>query len=115
MNFENCCSNDRIWLFSLRMAPVFVFLLIVAGVVDVDAGSRTCGSFYLRTSEGKIINPLTGENSEQPFSTRQTCGTCHDYEKITGGFHFQQGWEKISDTFDADRPWVLSDGMMGKH
>lgn len=100
------------------LASVFGILLIIllveTGVPDT-AMSRACGSFYLRNSEGEIINPLTGENSDQPFSTKGTCGACHDYGAITKGFHFQQGWEKISDSFDTQKPWVLSDGMMGKH
>ena len=45
----------------------------------------------------------------------KTCGTCHGYKLITKGFHFQQGWENISDTFDKKNTWILSDGMMGKH
>jgi hypothetical protein len=81
----------------------------------VLAGSKTCGSFFLRNSEGDVINPLTGENADQPFSSRKTCGACHDYDVITKGFHFQQGWEKISDIYSEKMPWVLSDGMMGKH
>lgn len=97
---------------------VFVALLaglLAGGLSPLSAGSRACGSFFLRTSEGEIINPIRGENSDKPFSTKKTCGACHDYEVITGGFHFQQGWEKISDTFSPEKPWVLSDGMMGKH
>ncbi|MCP4340121.1 MAG: hypothetical protein GY799_14830 [Desulfobulbaceae bacterium] len=102
------------------LAPIIVgivCLYCLAGVCStkVFAGSKTCGAFFLRNSNGDIINPLTGENGEQPFSTRKTCGACHDYQLITKGFHFQQGWERISDSFDAKKPWVLSDGMMGKH
>ena len=37
------------------------------------------------------------------------------YEKITKGYHFQQGWDRISDNFNENKPWILSDGMMGKH
>jgi hypothetical protein len=72
--------------------------------------------FHLLTEDGKIINPLTGENADQPYSPRQTCGTsnCHNYDQITKGYHFQQGWEKVKDDFNKKKPWVLSDGMMGK-
>lgn len=78
------------------------------------AKTRACVPFHLKTEDGKIINPLTGENADQPYSTRQTCGACHDYDKITKGYHFQQGWDKIKDDFSKKKPWVLSDGMMGK-
>lgn len=79
-----------------------------------QAVSRKCPPFHLKTADGKIINPLTGENADQPMSSRQTCGACHNYDKITKGFHFQQGWDRIKDDYSKKKPWVLSDGMMGK-
>ena len=62
-----------------------------------------------------IINPLTGENAGAPFSTENTCGTCHDYATITSGYHFQMGWDKISDDFGKGtrHPWELTHGKMG--
>ena len=62
------------------------------------------------------INPMTGENAGVPFSPKNTCGTCHDYETITSSYHFQMGWDKISDDFGKERgrPWDLSDGFMGR-
>jgi hypothetical protein len=80
----------------------------------LQAKTRTCVPFYLKTEDGKTINPLSGENADQPYSPRQTCGACHDYGKITQGYHFQQGWNRIKDDFNKKKPWVLSDGMMGK-
>jgi len=95
-------------------------LLALAGMLTAlmpamaGAKVRTCPPFHLKTDDGKIINPLTGENADQPYSTRQTCGACHNYDQITKGYHFQQGWDKIKDGFSQAKPWVLSDGMMGK-
>ena len=80
----------------------------------VSGKERACVPFHLKTEDGKIINPLTGDNADQPYSSRQTCGACHDYDKITKGYHFQQGWDKIKDDFNKKKPWVLSDGMLGK-
>ena len=82
--------------------------------VNVAAKTMTCPPFYLRTEQGEVINPLAGRNADEPYSTKQTCGECHEYEKITKGYHFQMGWDKISDTFSSSKPWNLSDGMMGK-
>jgi hypothetical protein len=65
-------------------------------------------------------NPLTIE-SKNPYSPKKTCGGCHDYERITNGYHFQQGRTDedrkivISDTFDQKYSWNLSSGMYGKH
>ncbi|MCP4685165.1 MAG: hypothetical protein GY867_06905, partial [bacterium] len=70
----------------------------------------------LMDKDGEEINPIEGDNAEQPFSIEQTCGTCHDYEEITSGYHFQMGWDVIDDDYGLEKgePWNLSDGFMGK-
>jgi len=50
-----------------------------------------CPPFQLRDEEGNVINPVAGENADKPYSPKQTCGKCHDYDKITQGYHFMQG------------------------
>ncbi len=65
-------------------------------------------------------DPLTVE-SKIPYSPKKTCGACHDYDRITNGYHFQQGRTDgagkivISDTYDSKYAWNLSSGMYGKH
>jgi len=78
------------------------------------------------SSHEKIIlkgfdgNPLSID-SKIPYSPKRTCGGCHDYDRITRGYHFQQGRTDgtrkmvISDTFDQKYNWNLSPGMYGKH
>jgi len=70
----------------------------------------------LLSKDGDIIDPVNGDGENFPFSTEQTCGLCHDYDLITEGYHFQTGWNVISDTFGVaeGKPWNLSDGMLGK-
>jgi hypothetical protein len=70
---------------------------------------------------GVTGNPLT-KLSTEPYSPRQTCGACHDIDRIANGFHFQQGRtnsagtvQTMVDFFGDDRSWILSDGMYGKH
>jgi hypothetical protein len=65
-------------------------------------------------------NPLTA-SSTKPFSSRQTCGACHDVDAIADGYHFQQGRidadgdVQVRDNFFNDgRAYVRSDGMFGK-
>jgi hypothetical protein len=64
-------------------------------------------------------NPIALDGNT-PYSPRQTCGACHDYDMITNAYHFQQGRTDvqgrivISDGFDSKKPWNLSDGMYGK-
>lgn len=43
----------------------------------------------LYTDQNKAINPRTGANMTEPYSPRNTCGSCHDYEEISKGYHFQ--------------------------
>jgi hypothetical protein len=52
-----------------------------------------CPPFPLRDEAGNVIDPVKGENDSVPYSPKQTCGAkgCHDYDKITEGFHFTQG------------------------
>ena len=65
--------------------------------------SGVCPPFNLYDENGSVINPVNNINADKPFSPKQTCGKCHDYSKITQGFHFQQGKdEKATGTF-ADR------------
>jgi hypothetical protein len=73
--------------------------------------------------------------STLPYSVSQSCGTCHDLNAISQGYHFQQGRTnltgavQVSDSFlgallgydasgNATRGtgawWKLSDGMYGK-
>lgn len=56
----------------------------------------------------------------QPYSPRMSCGNgsgegCHDYAKITKGYHFQQGRDEAADDFGAKRglPQLVSPGYFG--
>jgi len=73
-----------------------------------------CPPFFLRDEAGRIINPITGENAEAPYSPKQTCGACHDYDTITEGFHFQQGKGEQPTPEEQERyRWVSSPGDYG--
>ncbi len=41
--------------------------------------------------------------SGKPYSSKQTCGGCHDYEKITHAFHIEAGRDETSDDFGEKR------------
>ena len=68
----------------------------------------------------RLGNPLTSDSTE-PYSPRQTCGTCHDVDSIANGYHFTQGrtnaagtMQMTDDFFSDGRDWLKSDGMFGK-
>jgi hypothetical protein len=75
-----------------------------------------CPPFPLRDEAGNAIDPVKGMNATAPYSPRQTCGAagCHDYQKITEGFHFTQGKGEKVPQMMADRyAWVTSPGNYG--
>ena len=75
-----------------------------------------CPPFPLRDEIGAVINPVQGLNDSSPYSPKQTCGApdCHDYKKITEGFHFTQGkGEKVPAAMAARYAWVTSPGNYG--
>jgi hypothetical protein len=75
-----------------------------------------CPPFRLRDESGKEINPVTGINSDAPYSPKQTCGgtVCHDYAKITEGFHFTQGkGDSLPQLYKDRYQWVSYPGNYG--
>ncbi len=97
---------------SVQTLLQFTILLCLASTL----GHAQHPAINLYDKDFNEINPITGENADAPFSVEQTCGFCHDYETITGGFHFQLGWDHIADDFEAEsgKPWSLSNGLMGR-
>jgi len=94
----------------------YCLIIGVSLIISASASMASHPNVFLYDSEYEEINPITDEDVDRPFSIKVTCGLCHDYDIITSGYHFQQGWDVISDTFGIaeGHPWVLSDGMMGK-
>ena len=75
-----------------------------------------CPPFQLRDEQGNVIDPVKGVNADVPYSPRQTCGAkgCHDYDKVTQGFHFTQGkGEAVPAAMAARYNWVTSPGNYG--
>ncbi len=111
-------------------ATAAVILLLVLGVSAVrSAGPMVkrstktqamlppggvCPPFHLRDEDGNVINPAAGENIDKPYSPKQTCGDCHDYEKIAEGYHFTQGMgEKPTADQAARCLWASTPGNYG--
>lgn len=78
---------------------------------------RDHSNILLKDHLGNAI-PL---GSTQPYSSRETCGACHNVDEISNGYHFQQGRTDangnivMKDNFNNDgRDWLKSAGMYGK-
>ena len=99
------------------LMTLMILSLSLICVVSVFAQVREHEKIIMKGFDG---NPMTVD-SKAPYSPKRTCGACHDYDRITNGYHFQQGRTDgtgkivISDAFDPKYPWNLSSGMYGKH
>jgi len=108
------------------MAYAILFYLIsVSAAADTDSkflGDEGDGSravpvhlILLIDEEGEKITPAdedirlsSVEAPLLPFSTRQTCGLCHNYEKISKGWHFNATEPNIAPG-RLGQPWILVD------
>lgn len=98
----------RIW----PLVGLMGLCILLAGVLDVPAAAKMHSDVTLKNEQGETISP--SRNRTDPYSPRRTCGGCHSYSTITSGYHFQQGFEVVSDRFNSTQPWILSPGMYGK-
>ncbi|NLP11063.1 hypothetical protein GX408_11775 [bacterium] len=99
--------------------PMRVFVVVAMFMFPLSLKAQEfrggiCPPFHLYDEHGEVINPVASQNVDQPYSPRQTCGKCHDYEKITQGYHFQQGRGEMAPAFMQERyGWVTSPGNYG--
>ncbi|MCF8296032.1 MAG: hypothetical protein K9J13_00685 [Saprospiraceae bacterium] len=78
------------------------------------SATGVCPPYYLLTEDGDTINPASGKNVDKPYSPKQSCGKCHDYETITMGYHFQQGKdEQVDSSLTNKAKWVSHPGNYG--
>lgn len=110
----------------LGFAPgvIAVLALAAAAAAQVAAPPSAAGAKHPawngdRTVPTHLI-PLRDENDElivpaetdpRPFSARFTCGPCHDYGTVRGGWHF--GPAKAAADGRPGEPWILSDPATG--
>jgi len=60
--------------------------------------------------DGRIIDPR--DSFAGPYSPKMTCGKCHDYRLISGGWHFSEQRRGLPGG-RAGEPWVLIDAKTG--
>ena len=97
----------------LITALVLIVTTVAFGVVPShwDGGRNTpVHKLALRDEFGDTIDP--GSASALPISTRKTCGQCHDYESIAGGWHFNSSSTNTS-AGRASEPWFMIDKNTG--
>ena len=101
--------------------PDLIFILSAFAIFFVSTYSHASEEPFhtavvLMDYEGNEISL----KSNVPYSPKNTCGECHDYEAITNAYHFQLGRTDaegniiIRDDMDSKNPWLISKGMYGK-
>jgi len=64
--------------------------------------------------DNNVIDPVKGVNADKPYSPKQTCGKCHDYDKITQAYHFMMGaGENPTAELAARCQWASTPGFYG--
>ena len=82
------------------------------GQEPISPPRGVCPPFHLKSEDGQVIDPQ--QTSAKPYSPKQTCGACHDYEKITAAYHFTQGFGEKPTQTQVDRiGWASSPGNHG--
>ncbi|MCJ7778499.1 MAG: hypothetical protein MUP16_09320 [Sedimentisphaerales bacterium] len=103
-------------LFCVTPAILLCFCEAAGAAADANSkflGDQSDGSraipvhlIPLVDEEGDKITPA--DEPFLPFSTRQTCSACHDYEKISRGWHFNAAEPNIVPGRQG-QPWIFVD------
>jgi hypothetical protein len=78
------------------------------GIGDIPDGNRTASVHLLKLYDesGHLITP--DDRPLMPFSPKQTCGKCHDYGKVSRGWHFNAA-DSGAGAGRNGEPWILVD------
>ncbi|MFH0989997.1 MAG: hypothetical protein V1799_08280 [bacterium] len=77
---------------------------------DVADGNRSIPNHLIKLYDEFDHVIKMDELPAMPFSSKQTCGKCHDYEKIKRGWHFNAADSGIQSGRTGE-PWILVDRM----
>ena len=75
---------------------------------DEFDGSRTTPIHVIRLIDQDSSVIWLDEQPLMPFSTKKTCGACHNYETISQGWHFCAG-DSATPSGRPGQPWIYSD------
>ncbi len=106
------CADGFRCMAGRRRVRGAALLAVVLGLALPLVASAAHRDVWLKNARGEKITPSS--HNAEPYSPRMTCGLCHGYGIITTGYHFQQGFDVMSDRHAPRRPWQLSPGMYGK-
>ncbi len=73
-------------------------------------GNRSTPVHLFKLLDENGMQIRASDKKPKPFSIRKTCGECHDYDKIAGGWHFN-GHDPEVEAGRPGQPWVLTDSV----
>ncbi|MCP4726797.1 MAG: hypothetical protein GY863_17270 [bacterium] len=95
---------------------LFIIVFMISGpgfaqeskIGDIPDGNRApyVHVIPLLDEEGSVISP--DDNIPMPFSLKQTCIECHDYSRISNGWHFNSA-DPEKPPGRRGEPWILVD------
>ena len=77
---------------------------------DIADGNRSRDVHVVRLIDHDSSTIWLNEQPLMPFSARNTCGECHDYDRIASGWHFNAGYDPENDGRPG-QPWIFSDPL----
>lgn len=92
-------------LFMISAAPISAQNKLIGDEFD---GSRTTPIHVIRLIDQDSSVIWLGEQPLMPFSTKKTCGACHNYGVISQGWHFSAG-DSAAPSGRTGQPWIYSD------
>ena len=75
-------------------------------------GSRTLPVHRIPLRDEAGVSIASTVENAMPMSAKQTCGMCHDYDKIHAGWHFNAGAAGVDDGRPGE-PWIMLDEKFG--
>lgn len=78
------------------------------GLGDGNDGNRSGPVHLITLYDAEGLEIKATDARPRPVSMRQTCGQCHDYDRISAGYHFHVGTTNVVSGRRGE-PWVLFD------
>ena len=86
--------------------------VVITKLGDRGLAGRSAPVHLLSLFDQEGAKILSTDDFPLPFSMEQTCSPCHDYERISVGWHFNAGSKEI-DPGRPGQPWIYVDATLG--
>lgn len=94
---------------------VSIILFSISGIAEgatPKTGSKSQHVHILKLYDENNVQIDPTADNPKPYSAINTCGQCHDYEKIQHGWHFNAAGDVV-DKGRPGEPWIMTDDRVG--